>query len=75
MDDIETGLMKKSLFKSMVKRNVRTATFNALQKMQSSHTKINTIQYKGFGLQEYLASDKFKKNPLCLILEQFSKWI
>ena len=27
--------------------------------MQSSHTKINTIQYKRFGLQEYLASDKF----------------
>ena len=55
--------MKKSLFTSMVKRNVRTATFNALQKMQSSHKKINTIQYNRFGLQEYLKR-KFARTAL-----------
>ena len=36
--------------------------------MHSSHTKMNTIPYKCFGLQEYLASDKFgteEKYTLC----------
>ena len=59
MDDLEISLMKKSLFKSMVKRCVRTASFNSLTEIQQTHTKINNIKYVKFRLQRNLNNDNF----------------
>ena len=60
-DGEEISAIKKSVFKSLVKRSVKTATFNALKTIHSTHTKINTIIYDKFSLQQYLDSDNFSK--------------
>ena len=59
MDDLEISLMKKSLFKIMVRICVRIACFNSLTEIQQTHTKINNIKYVKFRLQRYLNNDNF----------------
>ena len=66
-DDNEISAMKKSAFKSLVKKNVRTATFNALKRVQLTHIKINTILYEKFLLLKYLDSDNFSKEEKSML--------
>jgi hypothetical protein len=57
MSETQISTMKKHQFKVLVKRCVRNATFNALQKLKVSHTKIKNIDYCEFNLQAYMRSD------------------
>ena len=49
------------------KKNVRTETFDALRRVQLTHTKINTILYEKFLLQQYLDSGNFSKEETSML--------
>ena len=57
LDEDEIGKTKKSIFKKLVRKHVKDATFTKLKEMQSEHTKINTIKYESFKIQPYIDSD------------------
>ena len=59
MDENKIAKMKKSIFKNLVKTNVRKATFSYLRETQLTHTKINTISYPKFTIQPYLECQSF----------------
>ena len=57
LDEDKIGETKKSVFKKLVRKHVKHATFTKLKEMQSEHTKINTIKYESFKIQPYIDSD------------------
>ena len=63
MEKVQLGIeendiikMKKSSFKNLVRKKVRTAVFCSLKVTQSSHIKVSAIKYSDFITQPYLKS-------------------
>ena len=58
MEEGQIMKMKKSAFKNIVRRKVKSAAFSSLKVTQSSHIKINKINYNSFSTQTYLNSQE-----------------
>ena len=63
MEKVQLGIeendimkIKKSAFKNLVRKQVRTAVFSSLKVTQSSHIKVSAIKYPDFITQPYLKS-------------------
>ena len=59
--------IKKSIFKNLVKKDVKAAAFENLKETQSTHIKINTIKYIKLQLQPYLDSSSLTIEQRSLI--------
>ena len=67
LNEEEINKTKKSVFKNMVKKHVKDATFTQLKEMQKEHTKINTIKYNAFKMQPYLDSDLLNSEEISML--------
>ena len=67
LNEEEISKTKKSVFKNMVKKHVKDATFTQLKEMQKEHTKINTIKYNAFKMQPYLDSDLLNSEEISML--------
>ena len=58
MDEGQIVKMKRSAFKNIVRRKVKSAAFSSLKVTQSSHLKIKKIIYTSLNTQTYLNSQE-----------------
>ena len=65
--DSEIRLYTKQRFKALVKKKVRDAAFKYLKELQKMHLKMDSLSYKTFKLQEYLASPLFNNESRNLL--------
>ena len=62
--------MKKSSFKNLIKRYWRTATFSSIKEIQLTHTKVITILYPEYTIQQYLSTPALKIEESSTLLMQ-----
>ena len=59
MDENEIANTKKSIFKNLIRKSVRNATFSSLKETQLTHIKISAILYPAYTIQPYLERSTF----------------
>ena len=64
-------MMEKSSFMRVIKEKIRTKTFENMEKIKNSHTKVKNIEHQGMKIQKYLQpnSCKIRKEEAQLIFK------
>ena len=57
----------KTYYKNIFKSKIREEVFNILKRTQGTHTKVNTIVYHTFKIQEYMKSHTLTNHEVSLL--------